>query len=422
MKKTLLLLLVLLFILAPASVFAAGQAEPADKPVTIEFLNWWEVEMPEGVARSIMDDFEAQNPGIKVKLISTPFSSVHDQIVTGAATNTLADVMSMNGAWVNEFASQEAITSLTDLMETYNYDSSQLNGMVKMGNDGYQIDVVSFVYPLFTNMNMLNDAGINKIPETRSEFATAARKMTNPAKNQYGWVLPLSLQTANGVSNDIMPWVWMSGGRMLTENGRPNFNNADVIEGLKFIQSMYRAGSISPGSNAKQEVDKTEEFVNGRVGMMIHSLALLNTIRERNPDFEVALSALPTADGYTGPKSMAYASWGIAISEQTEHKEEAWKLIEYLMSPEVNSRLASITHGFPGNVNAAQPDFVSDDPEFKRVFDAYKESDLVGEFFGLPNAEELMRTALRELQLMFDEKQTAEQVAAKVQAEWSKVF
>jgi ABC-type glycerol-3-phosphate transport system substrate-binding protein len=32
-----------------------------------------------------------------------------------------------------------------------------------------------------------------------------------------------------------------------------------------------------------------------------------------------------------------YAAWGIGISENSEHKAEAWKLVSYLMSPEVNS-------------------------------------------------------------------------------------
>ncbi len=35
---------------------------------TIEFVQWWEPEMPAGALRGIMNDFEAANPSIKVKL------------------------------------------------------------------------------------------------------------------------------------------------------------------------------------------------------------------------------------------------------------------------------------------------------------------------------------------------------------------
>src|SRR5208337_316661 len=107
MKKTVVLFFALLLI----SSFAW-----AAEPVTIEFIQWWAPELPAGSLRAIMDDFEAQNPGIKVKLISGPYSNTHDQIVTGAATGTLSDVVGLDGAWVNDLAKQGAITALDPLM------------------------------------------------------------------------------------------------------------------------------------------------------------------------------------------------------------------------------------------------------------------------------------------------------------------
>ena len=119
---------------------------------------------------------------------------------------------------------------------------------------------------------------------------------------------------------------------------------------------MYDEGVISPGTFAKKEQDKVEEFVNGRVGMMVDSLAHINLIRERNPDLKFGITAVPAVDGYTGKRGLPYASWGIGVSENSEHKEEAFKLVSYLMSPEVNAKLVSIANAFPGNVNA-KPDF-----------------------------------------------------------------
>ena len=120
------------------------------------------------------------------------------------------------------------------------------------------------------------------MPKNRSEFLSAARKLTNKSKNQYGWVLPLSLQSPNGAQNDVMSWVWASGKSML-KDGKPNLTNKDVISALKFIEVMYKEKLISPGSFAKKEQQKLEEFVNGRVGMTVSSLAHSNMIRDRAP-------------------------------------------------------------------------------------------------------------------------------------------
>ena len=51
--------------------------------VTLEFAQWWERELPAGALRSIMDDFEAKNAGIKVKLISGPYAATK-QIPSGS--------------------------------------------------------------------------------------------------------------------------------------------------------------------------------------------------------------------------------------------------------------------------------------------------------------------------------------------------
>jgi multiple sugar transport system substrate-binding protein len=405
-------LLVLAFVLISSFAWAAD--------VTIEFIQWWEPELPAGSFRAIMDEFEAQNPGIKVKLISGPYSNTRDQIVTGAATGTLSDVVGLDGAWVNDLAKQSAIASLDGLIASTKYDASQVAAIIKLDGKSYMFPVASFVYPIFINLDLFKAAGLDKLPTNRTEFAAAAKKLTNAPKNQYGWVLPLSLQTPNGVQNDVMSWVWASGGSML-KDGKPDLTNANVISALKYIQSMYKDGLISPGSFAKQEQDKVEEFVNGRIGMMVDTLAHINMIRERNPKLKFAISALPAVDGYTGKRGLPYAAWGIGISEKSKNKDAAWKLVSYLMSPEVNSKLVSIAHAFPGNVNA-KPDFVASDELFGKGFEIFQAGYLANEFVGLPVAEELMRMFDEEIQLMLDGKQTAEEAAAKAQAKWSKSF
>ena len=386
----------------------------------IEFIQWWAPELPEGSFRGIMDEFEAQNPDIKVKLISGPYSSTRDQIVIGAASGTLSDVVGLDGAWVNDLAKQGAIASLDDLMSSTDFDAEQVADIIKVNGNSYMFPVASFVYPIFVNLDMLEEAGVTDIPANRSEFMAAAKQLTNKDKNQYGWVLPLSLQAPNGVQNDVMSWVWASGQSML-KDGKPDLTNEHVVGALEYIQSMYNEGVISPGTFAKKEQDKVEEFVNGRVGMMISSLSHINMIRERNADLNFTISAFPAEDGYTGSKGLPYAAWGIGVSESSEHKEEAWKLVSYLMSTDVNSKLVSIANAFPGNVNA-KPDFVVSDELFAKGFEIFQSGYLANEFTGLPVAEELMRMFDEEIQKMLEGNQSAEEAATKAQEKWADKF
>ncbi|WP_377293726.1 ABC transporter substrate-binding protein [Rhizobium sp. SG2393] len=404
---------------AAAAVWAlCATAAMAD--TTIEFIQWWEPELPAGALRGLVDEFEAKNPGIKVKLVSGPYATTRDQIVVGAASGTLSDVVGLDGAWVNGLAKQGAIASLDELMTKANYDKSQIADIVKVDGKSYMFPVASFVYPVFVNLDLAKAAGVDKMPSTRTEFEEAAKKMTDASKNQYGWVLPLSLQSPSGIQNDVMSWVWASGGTML-KDGKPDLENENVVGTLEYIEKLNKDGVISPGIFAKKEQDKVEEFVNGRVGMMVDSLAHVNLIRERNPNLKFGLSALPAKDGYEGKRGMPYASWGIGVSEGSAHKEEAWKLVEFLMSAEINGKLVSIANAFPGNVNA-KPDFVAADPIFAEAFKIYQSGYPANEFVGLPVAEELMRDLNVEVQKMFDGGQSAKDAAANANKAWLAKF
>ncbi|WP_421726142.1 ABC transporter substrate-binding protein [Bauldia sp.] len=412
-RKTVLLLKSTAVALALTATGAAAEAN-------LEFIQWWEPELPAGALREIMDDFEAQNPGITVELVSGPYAATRDQIVIGAASGTLSDVVGLDGAWVNDLAKQNAIAAMDPLMQASDFDSDQVAAIISLNGNSYMFPVASFVYPVFMNVDLLEESGVDTIPTTRSEFVDAARKLTDESKNQYGWVLPLSLQAPNGIQNDVMSWVWASGKSML-KDGQPDLTNQDVVGTLEFVQSMYDEGLISPGAFAKKEQDKVEEFVNGRVAMMVDSLAHINLIRDRNPDLNFAITAVPAVDGYDGARGLPYASWGIGIAENSEHKEEAFKLVSYLMSPEVNAKLVSIANAFPGNVNA-EPDFVTTDELFATAFEIFQNGYLANEFVGLPVAEELMRQLGVEVQQMLDGNQTAAEAAAKAQTKWEAEF
>lgn len=392
-----------------------SNSQPA-KDVVLEFAQWWEPELPEGEFRLLIDQFEEHNPGIKVELLSGPFATTKEQIVAGAAAGTMPDVVGLDGSWVNDFVKQGSITDLSKLIEAANYDDSQLSAQVQIDNATYMIPVLNFTYPLFINKKIMEGAGIKEIPTTRSEFLAAAKAMTNSNNNTYGWALPLSMDMPNGIQNDIMSWLWVSGKHML-KDGKPDLQNADVKDLVTFVKECYDAGIVAPGAFTMKAPDRVEQFANGRVGMMISSLSHINVVRKRNPEMEFMIAPVPVADGYKGEKGITYASWGVGISDKTEHKEEAWKLVEFLLDKDNNAKLSSLSNAFPGNKNAI-PDFTKTDDLFATAFDLYQSGYLINEFTGLPVSENLMRIFDEQLQIMLENQQSIDDMLSAAQKAW----
>ena len=328
----------------------------------------------------------------------------------------MADVVGLDGSWVNDFVKQGSIANLSELMSQASYDAGQLSAEVKLNGATYMIPVLNFTYPLFLNKAIMAAAGVTEAPKTRSEFLEVAKAMNNPANNVSGWALPLSMDLPNGIQNDVMSWLWVSGKHML-KDGRPDLLNEDVKEMVAFIKEVYDAGVVAPGAFTMKAPDRVEEFTNGRVGMMISSLSHINVVRRNNPDLDFMIAPVPVADGYTGETGITFASWGIGVSSKTEHPEMAWKLVAFILEQENNAKLATMANAFPGNKNAV-PDFARMDELFQTAFEIYQNGYLINEFTGLPVSEDLMRSFDEQLQLMLEDRQGIDEMLQAAQAAW----
>lgn len=400
---------------------ACGGGDSGDDggDVTLEFAQWWGTELPDGSFQELIDQFEEENPGIKVEVNSQPYSNTKDQLVAGSASGTMPDVMGLDGNWIYDFEKQGALADLTELWDATDFDVSKVNP-IEMESGTYMIPVENFAYPLFVNNELMEEAGVEEIPETWSEFEEAAKKISDLDEGISGWALPLSLESSVGIKNDFLSWYWASGGQAVDDSGNPNLTDPELVEVLDFLTQLRDDGVIAPGIANLQEQDKVEEFQNGRVGMIISSLAHINLMDE-DSDLDFSVAGVPVKDGFSGESGVTFASWGIGIAEASDHKEEAWKLIDFLLQSDVNEELSQLANAFPGHADA-KPDFITEDERIADAFDVWNEGTPVDEFIGLPVSEQLMRTLDEQVQRALAGDATSQEALEAAQAEWENLF
>ncbi|MDO4632588.1 MAG: sugar ABC transporter substrate-binding protein [Eubacteriales bacterium] len=388
--------------------------------VTLEFQQWWGVELPDGALQEICDGFTADT-GIKIDLLSNPYADTKTQIAAGAAAGTMADVVGLDGSWVYDFAKQGSIANLTELMDASGYDASQLSDQIKVDGNTYMIPVVNFAYPLYVNTDILAEAGVEEIPTTWTEFFDALEKIKTNT-DAMGFAVPLSSEAPNGIQNQVSTWLWASGGAWL-EDGKPNMvGNEKAEKVVDFIKDLATNGYISDGAAAMKEQDMVNEFENGRLAFMVDGISHLTTIKNESPDLNFDYAPMPVMDDYDGQRGMDVANWGIGIAENCENKEAAIQFVEYLMSPEVNAKLAQLANAFPGN-SKAEPDYSANDPLFLKAFDIFQTGYAINEFTGAPTSEDLMRSFNEQLVLYIDgDTETAADMLAATQEQWEAAF
>ena len=406
---------------ATAVTFLPGVAS-ATSTVNLSFSEWWAPQMAgHNSLQNLVNQFEQQNPGIHVTLDTNPYPTVESETIAQAATGTMADVVGLDGSWVNPLVKEGALLNLSAEMKQTGFDQSSLKSQVQLNGNTYDIPLVNFAYPLFTNTALLAKAGIAHPPTDWTQFTSDAVALSKLSKTTWGWIIPLTLNPPNGAQNDVMSWVWASGGSML-QNGQPHLtDNPTLTAVVNMLKEVYKDGAMFPGPDAVVETDKVENFINGRIGMMIDSMADSSAIATGAPNLKYSVSALPVENGYTGKQGITVASWGIGVSAKSAHPLQAWKFLEFLVSQNVNSQIATDASGFPGNAMAS-PSFSGANPHYKAAFDVYQSRVPMNEFVGLPQSTQLMTDFVTQFQKFFAGQVSATSMLQTVQAQWKQVF
>ncbi len=370
----------------------SGDGEGSSDGVTLKFQQWWGAELPEGYLDDVVAKYEEET-GVKVELLTAPWADTKTAITAGATNGTIADIISVDGAWLAEFVDMGIITDV----EAAGVDTGLASDIWEVDGTKYVVPVNIFAYPMYVNMDILKKAGIESIPTTWTELIDTCKKISDGGDAAFA--LNLGTTNANGIQNVFGGTGWASGIKIKDEDGNYNTEGNEELASLaELFKALYDNGSLYPGMSTLEESEMTSNFAAGNCAFTIASAATMSQFEDVN--FEA--TTIPVKDGYTGEKGIGYASWAVGISESSENKEEAAKFINYLLGGtdgkdgSVSAGLAEQMSAFP-NSTVAEPDYSATPEQFQSFYELYKECYIINEYIGLPNASDVMTSMTNDL-------------------------
>ncbi|MDO5541095.1 MAG: sugar ABC transporter substrate-binding protein [Eubacteriales bacterium] len=370
-----------------------------DAGITLEWQQWWAVECPEGYVQAICDRYYEET-GVKVELLSAPFADTKTAIVSGASTGTVADIVSVDGSWVYDFADQGILTNISTLLDADGFDQSVFMSQWTAMGSTYALPVINFPYPMFVNLDILEACGIEEVPRTWSEFEEVCKTITE--NGYYAYAINLDASSPSGIQNVWSGFAWASDITMLNEEGKYSIaGNPDLAEYAEFMKNLNDQGYIYPGMSSLTETDMTSKFASGELAFIINSAAVLTSFRQEAPDLNIGVCAIPVRDGFEGTSKNCTANWALGITENSENKEEALKFIEYLYNADINADLAVTQSAIPGST-LAEPDYSGGDPVFPDIYEMYMAGTPYNEFTGMKSANEFMPAYIDEVVTYMD--------------------
>jgi multiple sugar transport system substrate-binding protein len=420
-----LLLILGLILLAVGILFALGRKGMGlQRDTVLVFTQWWQNELESGTLPSLVREFETLHPGITIQLDYRPYKEIRNSLQADSASSLKSDIIALDPLWFDELIRREILEPLDNYPEISGTGLSrrdpsgeaepQAPTPTEPGFERWGLPLISFISPLFYNIELLQSTGFDRPPKTQAEMLSYARAVTDSGADRYGLALALSPENPQGIYRDLFSWIWASGPSM-TKDGKPDFSAPGITRSLRFLKQLREEDLILPGTFTRTDAEKRDDFIRGRAAMMIGSVADIHILRERMGETDFGITVVPGEASYGGKPIMGLISWYLGIPRTAAHKDASWLFLSYLL--EQGPHIAEKAHAVPGS-RSNVIDFSTGDPLYAKAYDMYAAGETVYELTGVSRVDELEAIVRDQVYALFEKDLSPEKTAEEIQQRW----
>ena len=340
---------------------AAMAATGASAQVEIEYWQYF-FEQRVTAMDKLIDNFEAANPGVTVKMTHFPYADYRTKVAASIPAGEGPDIVQLFYGWLNDYVAAELIQPLPAAAVPAERIEAEFYPMVqamKIDGEYWALPTAVRSLALFYNERLLEAAGVS-VPTTLDELVAAAKATTE--RDGAGNITTVGLTT--GMTGQDHHWwrevlVRQFGGAPYTDDYQTvTYNDAAGLAALEWYVGLG-------GPEGVTQVGFMDEaqaaFKAGRAAFHIDGSFRIGALADsRGLNWGVA--ELPA--GPDGTQSNYASYWVNAITSSAEGPEydAAVKFMEYITSDEAMAIWLEEVGELPAKPSAGQ--VAADDPVY----------------------------------------------------------
>lgn len=304
----------------------------AKDPVKITF--WHAETQPIRVQtfQTIIDRFEAENPGIKVSQAAYPNADMFPKITAALLTDTGPDMAFSTperAMAIRKMGFGEPVDDLVaKIDETYKYVPKPKT-LYYFDGHYWAVPVWSITIMLYYRDDLLKQHGFDEPPRTWDELLTMARTFSEAGK--FGIGLPAS-SGQNCTEQVVWSFLSTKGAQVYDEEGNIVFNNPKTVETYDYLVELAKYSP--PDCTGWSWAETKLSFTSGSVPFaFLFGSILLDLVQQTDFADEVKAVTIPIPED--GKHGGLTHTEGVMVYTKDKAKQEACaKFIEFFFRPD----------------------------------------------------------------------------------------
>lgn len=312
----------------------------AKAPVEITFQLPAAPGLEQDLYSGFLKDYHARQTTIKVAhTFEADWGAYPVKLRAMIASGTFPDIVHQHLSVVQDFSQTGALTEIKpylarDKVSEADFISELITEFTWRGKL-MAVPKDSAAFGVYLNKDMVEQSGA-KIPTadwTWDDFAEICRRVTKPDAGKFGIVLPR-------ITPDSENWEAImrsfGGGWYDAERTKSTIDLPGSVDALQFMADLEYKHRVTP--TAHKFAFTGDAWRGGVVAFALghHSTTFFHKAEKREFGYDV----LPIPKG-KGGQFIAVGASGYSITAMAPHKDEAWDLLKFLTSKDVQSKIAS---------------------------------------------------------------------------------
>lgn len=340
MSKKFLIIVIITLVLVTGVFFTfenfCGQKQKNNEVV------FWTLQMSDFAPyiNGVIDEFETQNPGVKIKWVDVPFSEGEKRTLASVLSDNPPDLVNLNPDFSAVLAQKGALAEIPQ-NRTAQFNPAITDSLV-YNNKIFLIPWYATSAVTIYNKELLAKSGVT-LPETYDEIAAAAETVK---KNTGAYIfLP------NITENDTFL-------KILNKYGAASsdlINSAKSEKVFGIFKKLYDEKLIPKETVTTTLQEALEKYMSGNIILIGAGANFLNMIKENAPSTYQNTDVAPQITGEHGQYDFSLMNFVIPL--KAKHKDEALEFALFLTNDKNQAELARLTNILAVNQKTLESDF-----------------------------------------------------------------